>query len=228
MKNFMAKKEAIATKFRFTYAELKQKADNTLLLIDRDIAEFNNYGFTPAKRTELEAAIESFANFPTDMQMEGMQIAATDARDEARNALESKMRSILLAVKNTFGENTATYRGFGKSNLSRQYDDELIRNAKDMIAETQEYLAELEAEGITLAKVTQLEDAKNTFDIAIDAQRKTVKNRDKATEKRILLANTLYDLIARYNETGKTIWYEVSESKHNDYIIYDTPTGKPE
>ncbi len=44
----MAKKEPILLKFRFTYGELKQKADVTLLLIDRDLAEFSDRGFTPA------------------------------------------------------------------------------------------------------------------------------------------------------------------------------------
>lgn len=217
----MAKKEPILLKFRFTYGELKQKADSTLLLIDRDLAEFTDRGFTPAKRAELEAAIEAVADFPADYQMEGMQMSATDAKFAARDVLESKMRTVFLAVKTVFGVKSATYRAFGKANLTKQQDDELIRNAKDMVAEIPEHLADLAEEGITLEKAEQLDAAKNTFDVAIDAQRRAIKNRDKATEKRILLGNALYELVAKYNETGKDIWYSISEAKYNDYIIYD-------
>lgn len=217
----MAKKEPILLKFRFTYGELKQKADVTLLLIDRDLAEFSDRGFTPAQRAELETAIEAVADFPADFQMEGMQMSATDAKFAARDVLESKMRTVFIAVKTIFGVKSATYRAFGNPNLTKQQDDELIRNAKDMVAEIPEHLADLEEEGITLAKAAQLNDAKNTFDMAIDAQRRAIKNRDKATEKRVLLGNALYDLVSKYNEIGKDIWYEISEAKYNDYIICD-------
>lgn len=222
----MSKKEVVLPKFRMPYGELKQLADSTQLLIDRDIAEFNDRGFTPDKRVAFQTAIDAFYNFPTDEQMEGRQMAATDARFKARDVLESKMRSIFQAVATVFGEKSATYRSFGKSNLTKQKDDELIRSAKEMIAEISEHLADLAEEGITLAKAAQLETAKNTLDAAIDAQRKAVKNRDKATETRVNLGNELYSLVAKYNEIGKDIWYAASEAKYNDYIIYDTP-AKP-
>ncbi len=169
----------------------------------------------------METAIEAVADFPADFQMEGMQMSATDAKFAARDVLESKMRTVFIAVKTIFGVKSATYRAFGNPNLTKQQDDELIRNAKDMVAEIPEHLADLEEEGITLAKAAQLNDAKNTFDMAIDAQRRAIKNRDKATEKRVLLGNALYDLVSKYNEIGKDIWYEISEAKYNDYIICD-------
>lgn len=40
--------------------------------------------------------------------------------------------------------------------------------------------------------------------------------------------NALYKAIVKICNTGKDIWYETNESKYNDYVIYNTPSGKPE
>lgn len=224
----MSKKEMITTNFRFTYGYLKQLADATLILIDRDIVEFTDRGFNATKRAAFVAAIANFANFATDEQMEGIKISATTAKDTARSVLEKQMRTFFLAAKIVFGENTGSYREFGNADLTRQSDEELVRNAKMMVTTATKYLTNLAGEGITIAKINSLDIAKTTLDNAIDAQKNAVHNRDNSTEKRALLANELYALIVKYSDTGKDIWAEVSESKYNDYVIYDTPTGEPE
>ena len=96
------KPENVKKDFNFSYAHLKQVGDNILNLIDRDLVEFTDHGFTPAKRTQLVDAIELFANFPTDEQMDGIKVAATIAKDNARKALEAKMRTMFIAAKNVF------------------------------------------------------------------------------------------------------------------------------
>ena len=217
----------ITTNFKFSYGYLKQLADATLILIDRDMPQFTDRGFTAAKRTALVSAINDFAIFATDEQMEGIKISTTTAKDTARSSVEKQMRTIFLAGKNVFGENTGGYREFGNTDLSRQSDEELVRNAKMMVTTTTKYATNLATEGITAAKIALLDTTKTTFDNAIDAQTNAIHNRDNSTEKRAMLANDLYALVSKYSDTGKDIWVEVSEAKYNDYIIYDTPTGAP-
>ena len=224
----MPKKEMVKAKFNFSYGHLKQLGDGTLILIDRDIAEFNDRGFNATKRTAFVNAINSFANFATDEQMDGIKITATETKDATRNVVETKMRTIFLAAKNVFGANTGTYREFGNPDLTKQSDAELVRNAKMMVTTTTKYLTNLSGEGITTAKITSLDGAKTIFDNAIDAQEQAIRNRDNSTEKRATIANDLYDLIVKYNDTGKDVWVETSESKYNDYVIYDTATGLPD
>jgi len=222
----MSKKEIVKVKFNFTFAKLKQLADGMLILIDRDITEFNDRGFTVDKRTQFVDAIDKFANFPTDEQMDGIKITATAEKNVIRNAVEKRMRTFLLAAKIVFGEDTGAYREFGNPDLTHQTDAELVRNANMMVDTATKYLSELSTEGITAAKVALLDSEKTTFDNAIDFQQNAINNRDNSTEQRANYANSLYDLLVKYSEIGKDIWYDVSESKYNDYIIYNTPTGE--
>ncbi|OYU80409.1 MAG: hypothetical protein CFE23_09125 [Flavobacterium sp. BFFFF1] len=224
----MPKKEMIVPDFNFSYGYLKQLADSTLLLIDRDTVEFTDRGFTPAKRTQIVTALTNFSNFPTDEQINGLKITATATKDAARAAVEKQMRTFLLAAKAVFGTNTGSYREFGNADLTRQTDAELVRNAKVVVVTATKYLSNLAGEGITAAKITALDNARIVFDTAIDQQTQAVNNRDSSTEQRAILANALYALLVKYSDTGKDIWAEASEAKYNDYIIYNTVTGGPE
>jgi hypothetical protein len=224
----MSKKEMIIPNFRFTYGFLKQLADSTLLLIDRDMVQFTDRGFTPVKRTELVTAINTFSGFATDEQLNGIKVAITITKDTDRNALERQMRGIFLAARTVFGEASGAYREFGNADLKHQTEAELVRNAKMMVTTTTKYLTNLATEGITLAKVSALDTLKTNFDNSIDLQTQATYNRDNATEQRAILANNLYTLVIKYNDIGKDIWAEVSEAKYNDYVVYDTVTGTPD
>jgi hypothetical protein len=223
----MAKKEILLSAFNFSFGTLKQLADNTVALTDRDTVEFADRGFTPAKRTALVTAITNFDNAPTDEQLLGVKIEATAAKDAKRSSLEKQMRTLLLAAKNVFGDG-GKYREFGDPNLSIQTDSDLARNAKTMATSATKYLTNLATEGITAIKITLLTTTRNEFDVAIDEQTKAINNRDNSTETRMILANDLYALVVKYNDIGKDIWIETSQAKYNDYIIYNTPSGTPE
>lgn len=224
----MAKREIVLNKFHFSYGHLKQLADIYVILMDRDIAEFADAGYTPARRTALIDATNVFANFSSDEQMEGMQMNATAARDAARGVVEKQLRLFRHAAKIVFGAKSAKYRAFGTKSLTRLTDDALVRNAKMVGKMATRYLTYLAPEGITPAKIATLDMAKTTFDNAIDAQMDAVNDRDISTEARAVLANELYALISKYSETGKNIWVEESEARYNDYVIYDTPSGEKE
>src|SRR5688572_25263530 len=118
----MSKKEMTVADFRFPYSVLKQLADSTLLLIDRDIVKFADYGFTPAKRAAFETSITEFASFPTDEQLTAVQMELTTAKDSEREALMKQMRTFFLLAKIVFGEKSGAYRAFGNADISRQTD----------------------------------------------------------------------------------------------------------
>jgi hypothetical protein len=222
------KKEILKVKFNFSLGKLSQLADENLDLIDRDIVEFTDKGFTPARRDEYVDAINKHKNFPTDQQMEGAKKTTTADKDAARSVVETHMRGILFAAKIVFKENTGTFREFGETNLTDQTDSDLSRLANAMVEVATTYQPQLAVEGITLAKITELDTVQITFDRAIDLQKKAIHARDNSTENRAKTANALYDLLVKYADTGKLIWSDVSEAKYNDYIIYNTPSGTDE
>jgi len=222
------KKNPVAREFKLADAVLKQKADEFINLIDRDIAEFTDRGYTPTKKTEFTNARDAVENFPSDEQLEAIKMELTAQKDAARTALAKTMRTILNMAQNIFGVASAKYKEFGGSDLARQSDAELVRNARIMVATADKYLTELAPEGLTADKITTLTAQKDALDLAIDAQAKGISYRDVATEDRVETLNILYRLLVKYAGIGQDIFYETDEAKYNDYVIYDTPSGLPE
>jgi len=222
------KKDPVIREFHLTDAVLKQKADEFINLLDRDIIEFTERGYTPAKKTELINARNAVDDFPSDEQMEAIKVDLTNQKDAARSAMEKTMRTILNMAENTFGFGSAKHKEFGASDLTRQPDAEIVRNARILAAAAQKYLGDLQTEGLTVEKITMLTTQRETLDLAIDAQAKGISDRDVATEDRTEILNVLYRLLTKYAGIGQDIFSETDEAKYNDYVIYDTPSGLPE
>ena len=221
-------KKEIVVLFKFSFAKLKQLCDNTLLLIDRDIAEFTDRGFTAAKRTAFVNQINAFLAVPADEIFDGIKQTATQNKDIARNALEIAMRSIINMVEIVFKDFPGKQREFGDFDLSRQTDEELVRNGKNMKDAATKYLTNLATDGLTAAKITALETLRSAFDTAIDLQKKSVTDRNSITEVRRTEANKLFLILMEHSNRGKAIFADVSQAKYSDYVIYDTPSGTDE
>lgn len=222
------KKEQVKREFDLADSLLKQKADELINLIDRDLAEFTDRGYNATKKTEFEEARNAVENFPSDEQFESVKMNLTAEKDAARSALEKTMRSIFNMAENIFGQMGARYKEFGNAAISQQGDAELVRVAKTMTVTATKYLTELSGEGLTEAKITMLNIQREALDVAIDAQAKGISDRDLATEDRIEALNNLYRLVTKYAGTGQDIFYETDEAKYNDYIVYNTPDGLPQ
>lgn len=222
------KKEQVVRNFKLADSVLKQKADEFIGLIDRDVAEFTDRGYSPAKKAELMAARSTVDSFPSDEQLEAIKINLTEQKDAARKALEKSMRSIFNMAENVFGQFSAKYKEFGNALISQQSDAEIVRVAKIMSSTAEKYLTELSEEGLTSDKINTLITQRDALDLAIDAQAQGISDRDVAAEGRVEALNILYQLLTKYAGIGQDIFYETNEAKYNDYIIYDTPSGLPE
>lgn len=221
-------KKEVITVFRFSFAMLKQLCDNMLQLLDRDIVEFTDRGFTPAKRAAFVSQLNAFLAIPSDETLDGMKQTATQNKDNARLALEISMRSIINMVQTVFKNFPGKQAEFGDFEISRQSDDELVRNAKLMKDSATKYLTDLTTEGLTAAKITAFGTLLNTFDTAIDLQNKAITDRNSITENRRIEANKLYEILIEHSNRGKSIFADVSQAKYSDYVIYDTPSGTNE
>lgn len=114
------KKEQVVRNFKLADSVLKQKADEFIALIDRDVAEFTDRGYSPAKKAELMAARSTVDSFPSDEQLEAIKINLTEQKDATRKALEKSMRSIFNMAENVFGQFSAKYKEFGNALISQQ------------------------------------------------------------------------------------------------------------
>ena len=217
------KKKVASRKYKLSDSKLKQLADQILMLIERDITAFQDRGFTPEKKILFEKKRDAFANQPSDEQLEAIKIGITEDKNNARTKLEKSLRTVYLTAKLLFSENSGKTKEFGNSDISRQTDNELVRNAKIAEDACDKYTIELATEGWTKDKTDQLKQQRQELDDLIDEQVKAVSKRNLITEERIEAGNDLYELIIRYADIGKDIWYDSNEARYNDYVIYDEP-----
>lgn len=214
----MPRREEIR-RYRMSDARLIQLTDSVRQSAQRDAAELLNYGVTAATITALEAARDAFADNPTDEELSGDLVIATQAKNAEKLELQRQVRQISDRARIKYGETDGRFRKFGVDMLTRQGDDELIRTAKRVVRVATSLLPDLASEGLTAAMITALGTSADTFDNLVDSQDDAFKNRDIAVDERISLGNALYDLLVNLAAKGKLCWEDVNEAKYNDYIL---------
>jgi len=211
--------------YNLTYAALKQKADDIVNSIRRDNAEFATRMVTPETVTGFEGKIQDFDDVPTDKELLADISIATEAKDQGRAGMLTKIRTIRTMAGNKYGERDAKYGKYGFENLTTQSDEKLCRMAKRVSRTANANIAELATEGLTEAFLTELDAIVKKFDDDIDNKVTAEKNRDIITQERIAKGNLVYKELVRLTNTGKDLWAATDEAKYNDYVIYDTPSG---
>jgi len=221
------KKPIVTRNYNFPDAVLKQKADAFVYLMERDQEEFVERGLDSDAKDAFANAIHIVSKQSSDETLEASKMIFTENKNAARSTLEKSMRTIFNMADNKFGVKSAQYRAFGKANISKQSDAEIVRTCKVMLLAARENLAELASEGLTQNKIDLLSNQRIALDDAIDKVAKGVYIRDVATENRVEKLNALYALVIKYAGIGQDIFYEINEAKYNDYVIYNTSSGLP-
>jgi hypothetical protein len=222
------KKKIVDLIFRIRLTIFETWARGKLVFMRRDGVEFAKFGVTEAKLTDLENLISEFSEILTDDELLGVQVIATEKKDNLAKKLKSDMGAIMTRVGNHFGIHSAIYRHFGISEISALEGGEVSTAADKLYRVANIYITQLASEGLTPAILTDLKTKSEAYKTALDEQEDAIAARDIATENRCEKANEIYRLVVKYCGTGKRIWESVNEAKYNDYIIYDTPTGGDE
>jgi hypothetical protein len=223
----MEKTNKANREYNFTDAHLIKLTASVLILIDRDGTPLARRGITPAWLAMLIAIRNAFAATKPDHYFRAMVSVRTEEKNALRVLLTSDMRMLLIAAENVADTCPAVYISFGNTGFTRQKDDELIRNSRIVVNTARENLADLADEGITEELLDQTDALIEDFDRTRYALLKAKHNRDKAAKDRVRKGNALYNALVKVCKKGKDIWGETDESNYRDYVIYNTPDGKP-
>jgi hypothetical protein len=229
----MADNSGILRNYHLTDGDLALFANSLVLAMTRDLSELAAFSITNLKIEELSDLNDEFQALPDDEIFRTDLSYAIELRDLNKNAILNTMRNISIRAKAIFGENTAKYRSMAPGNISQLTDSNLLIAARQVHSAAVTNSTALAAEGITTLYLTNFGTAIDAFEAAITgvADKKII--RDDATETKVLKGNSLYNLIVKYCDYGKTLWDGVSPSKYNDYVIYsgsspgtlDKPSG---
>ena len=216
----MAKKRINLRKYNFPDSHLMTLCNTIIVFILRDILHFSDYAVDAATANDYTNEINSFENFPTDIELLGDQAVCTEQKNFLLEELKTIIRNVMARVVTVFPEGTAKFDAFGTKGMSAMTDGELLKCGRRVARRATQYLAQLSGTGLTAAIIADLSAKCQAFEDAIAAQEDAISNREIAAEERTELGNKIYDKLMNYSSFGQTIWYDKSEALYNDYIIY--------
>lgn len=210
-------------------------ADGTLITVCnekqsfavRDQAEMTTMGIDAPYLLAFVTEINSFETLPTDEELEGEQIIATENKDADADKVREAVRGIMTRVENKWGVQSGRYRKYETKGLSQMSDSQILVCGRRVVRVATANLVELASEGLTAGIIADLDTKCQSFEDTINIQKNAIADRDIAVEDRIEAGNGLFAKNRRICNAGQNIWHEVDEAKFNDYITYNTPSGEP-
>ncbi len=217
----MAKATEETRRYRFSDSEMVRISQQIASFASRDLNDFALFGIKQSYLNDFERECNEFETFIADEIMEGRQSEATALKDSYGAALRDMLRAMLLRVELRFGKDSPQSRMYKIGDVSRLNDNELLAASRRTHLQAKSHLAELEQFGLTQAILDELIETAQKFEDALHQRAMIISERDNLTEQRIKKGNALYDKLTTLCEIGKQVWFNKSESRYNDYVIYN-------
>ena len=211
----------------FSDANLAQMIDAKIGFANRDIADLDPRGVTVEILDQLEEDNDDFKDLPSDAELQGDWSDAVDAKEAARNLLESKIGNVRTMAQNVFGNGSTKYKSFKFLGMISVPDNDLVRVGKIVWKRATKFKAELLSEGCTDPFLLALKGLIDDLDDKIDAAEMADSDRHEGTATRTTTGNDLYTRTAKICNTAKDVYRETDPTKHNEYVIYHTSAGAP-
>ncbi|TAJ14952.1 hypothetical protein DMA11_03230 [Marinilabiliaceae bacterium JC017] len=206
--------------FKFSFAELLQRADKVLYFLNRDLQSFNRYGYTAEYLTKMETTTNSLRNMVPDDYYAGQQKYKTQKKKEARKNLERFLGELKIRAKHALGEDSMDYMVYNFNKLSTINDKDLVTFTLHVHNTATGQLELLAPRNVDQTLLDDILSSRDALDKSIDEQQVSVSVRREMRFKRTQLANELYGMIRESCDIGKNIWKEENEAFYTDYIIY--------
>ncbi|MDQ2180546.1 hypothetical protein [Marinifilum sp. D714] len=203
-----------------SYPELIQRADRVAMVVQRDITEFQKYGYAENVHEEVAAKCLAFKEVESDMFWEGQKVLATNKKENCKGKLVEILGEFAFKSKLALGEHTKEYKMFRFTGLKKLNDKELIPYASHVIKTARLMPDELAKRNLTIEDFTAAESATKALDDAIDAQADAIAVREQKSLERLNKGSELYKMISELCDVGKRIWEHKNEAFYNDYVLF--------
>jgi hypothetical protein len=218
----------ITNKFKLSYPSLIGLGDTCLSLYAKDFTILEGYGINETFKEAVETKIQELRSIGADCEYEGEAMNFCEIKDKNADDLRVLIRTVMSRVENVFKPGSGKWKRFDTKGLSHMNDHLLARCGFRVVRMCNVYLTQLAPKGITPALLTELHDLSTKFYNSWDEFHDAELNRICVTTERLTLGNELYDLITEMFGYGKDYWSTRNYAKYKAYIIYDTPSGKPD
>ncbi|EJF51864.1 hypothetical protein SapgrDRAFT_0105 [Saprospira grandis DSM 2844] len=216
------KKQSVFRAYNYSDAQLFEQAMELLIQLKEDQKEFAQYGILSGHIAAFEQLVKDFSDIPTDEELMGEQMVATEKKQDAATEVRRLIRGIMNRVGQKYHSKSGRYRKFGTSKLSDMSDPKLYLCAKRVIRVGQQSLAHLEDVGLNQPQLDELHRANQAFELALHIKADRVSDRDISVENRVILGNRLYEQMLKMGQVGKDIWQGVNTAKYERYCTYES------
>lgn len=216
------KKQAVNREYNFPDSDLYAQCLERIQYIKRDAKEFHEYAYSAEKITELEALVQKFADQPSDDELVGDQMEATEKKNIAREALKTAIRSVMTRVSSKYNPKSGRYRKFGTYKMNDMSDPKLLLCGLRVVRVGEQLLPFLESTSLKQEHLDKVRQTNKAFENAIHIQQDKISDRDIAVEKRIEIGNRLYQEMVFVCNIGKDIWADNNKAKYENYTIYES------
>jgi len=223
----------IYKQFRFSIAELCQRADRLIEVYERDRAAFAVYDYNETVIEEMTSKTTDLKSFASDDYYEGLRMVATDQKNQKRKVLEADICDLRHRVRLVCGVKSSDYGLFCFSKLNVLSDIELVKYGLHLTRVAEPRLDILSKRRVTRDSLDKMISDSDKLASAINVQAKVITNRSEKKIERTRLANELYKIMSELCDVGKVIWRGKNDAFYRDYIIYGSikiikqPVDKP-
>jgi len=216
------KKQPVHRDYNFPDPELYARCVERIQYIRRDAKEFLNYAYNEEKIANFEALCKRFTELPTDDELLGEQMVATQKKYDQREKLKTAIRNVMTRVETKYDNRTGRYRKFGTAKLHEMSDPHLLLCAHRVMRVATAQMPFLAEAGLRDTHVDNVRHACADFENALHIQLDKVSERDISVENRVELCNEMYREFVLVCNIGKDIWAETNRSKYDNYCIYES------
>ncbi len=216
------KKQATQRKYNFPDADLYLQCMERIKYANRDIKQFEQYGYDKNKLKAFLTLCDKFRALPDDDELVGDQMITTDKKYAAAEKLKTAIRSIMTRVAIKYGNRSGRYRKFGTAKMGDMTDAQLLfcgRRVCRVARQQFDFLAEV---GVNENNIQRVVDECRNFENSLNIQQDKLAERDISVERRIDQGNKLYDELVMLCNIGKDIWAETDKAKYEQFTIYES------
>ncbi len=216
------KKQSLHRQYNFPDADLYLQCMERIQHAQRDLAEFESYGYSAARLSGFLERCRQFQALPSDDELLGDQMVTTEKKYRAAEQLKTAIRSLMTRVATKFGNRTGRYRKFGTAKMGDMTDAQLLFCGRRVVRVARQQMDFLEDVGVNERVLKRISDSASTFERALNIQQDKVADRDIAVERRIEKGNVLYQELVTLCNIGKDIWAEKDPVRYEQYCIYES------
>jgi ribosomal protein L17 len=216
------KKQTAHRQYNFPDADLYLLCMERIRDAHRDLAYFEQYGYSLDRLKGFKALCDQLHTLPDDDELVGEQMLMTEKKDAASEKLKTAVRSLMTRVAMKYNNRSGRYRKFGTAKMGDMTDAQLLFCGRRVVRVARQQIDFLAEVGVNETQIQRVVDAHQEFENALNIQQDKIADRDISVERRIEQGNKLYmELIVLCN-IGKDIWAEKDPSKYESYTIYES------